>query len=262
MDPTSSLAEYQRRLADRKAKAALLDGRSAQISNLRLLAFAGIAIVLWLALKGRVSPWWLIAPIAIFTAQVVWHDAVIRALAQAQRAITVYDWGIARIEDRWHSFGRNGDRFRQADHVYAEDLDIFGHQSLFQLLSTARTRIGEDKLAEWLRTPASIANIRARQQAIGELREQLDFRETLAVTGEEIPPELDPAKLLEWAEGPQLLHNPALRAVAPILAVAALAAIVIAFWKSFFLPVAAVVLAELLVHIYYRKRVQQVVASV
>src|SRR4051794_37331505 len=119
MDPTSSLAEYQRRFSSRQAQAKLLDARSAQISNLRLLAFGVCAVVLWLALKGRVQSWWLIAPIAAFAALVVWHDFVIRSLATAQRAITVYEWGIARIEDRWHSYGRTGDRFRRPDHVYA-----------------------------------------------------------------------------------------------------------------------------------------------
>lgn len=262
MDSTSSLAEYQRRLADRKAEAARLDARSAQISNLRLLAFAVIAIVLWLAVKGRVNPWWLLAPAAVFVALVIWHDRVIRAFTRAQRAIKLYEWGIARIEDRWHSFGRTGERFRQSDHVYAEDFDLFGHQSLFQLLSAARTRMGEDRLAEWLLAPSPVAAILERQQAIAELREQLDFREQLALDGEDISPEFDPAKVLEWAEGPEFLRNPLLRVVAPILAIAAIAAIFLAFWKSLYAPLAAVLLVEFALHYHYRKRVQQVIASV
>ena len=262
MDPTSSLAEYQRRLALRKAQAKLLDVRSEQISNLRLLAFGIFAVVLWLALKGRVPSWWFIAPLAFFAALVVWHDFVIRSLARAQRAINVYEWGIARIEDRWHTYGRTGERFRRSDHVYAEDLDMFGQQSLFQLLSTARTKMGEDKLAEWLLVPAPITAIFERQQAIRELREHLDFREELAIAGEEIPPEFDPAKLLAWAESPELLHNSYLRGIAPILAVAALVAIIVAFWKSLYSPSAIVILVEFALHFHYRKRVQQVIAGV
>ena len=262
MDPASSLAEYQHRLAGRKQQADLLDARSAQISNLRLLAFAIIAAFLWLVMKGRLGAWWLLAPVALFAALVLWHDRVIRALTRARRAIHLYEWGIARIEDRWHSFGRTGDRFRQPDHVYAEDLDLFGPQGLFQLLSTARTRIGEGRLAQWLLAPAPVATVIERQQAIAELRDALDFREQLAVAGDDIPPDFDPAKLLDWAEGPELLRNPLLRAVAPILAVAAIAAIVVAFWKAFYLPMAVVLLIELALQFHYRKRVRQVIASV
>ena len=49
MDSISShLAEYQGRLAARKRLANLFDRRSAQISNLRVVAFAVILIILWL----------------------------------------------------------------------------------------------------------------------------------------------------------------------------------------------------------------------
>jgi hypothetical protein len=262
MDAASSLAEYQRRLADRKARAARLDSRSAQISNLRLITFAAIVVVIWLAVKNRVDPWWLVCPIAAFVALVVWHDRVIRAFNRAQRAIHVYEWGIARIEDRWHRFGRTGERFRQATHVYANDLDLFGEQSLFQLLSTARTTIGEEALAKWLLNPAPLDDILGRQEAISELRGELDFREELSVTGEDIPPAFEPAELLSWAEGPELLRNLLLRAVAPVLAVAALGTISLAFWKGIYAPAAAVLATEFAIHFFHRKRVQQVIASV
>lgn len=262
MDSSSSLAEYQRRLADRRQRASQLDARSARISNLRLLAFAIIVIVGWLALKRHVNPWWVPGPAAAFGGLVIWHDRVLRAFTRAQRAINVYEWGIARIEDRWHSFGRTGERFRRAGHVYAEDLDLFGHQSLFQLLSTARTRMGEDTLAAWLLGPAAMAAILERHGAVAELRDELDFRETLAVAGDDIPPEFDPARLLAWAEDPEQFRNRLLRVIAPVLAVLALGTIVIAFWKGWYAPVAAVLAIEFAIHFFHRKQLQRVFAGV
>ena len=253
---TSAGSQLERALAN------LLDQRSTQISNLRLVAFALILLILWLAIRGTLNPWWIVAPLALFAGLVIWHDRVRRALTRAQRAIHVYEWGIARIEDRWHSFGRKGERFRQTNHVYAEDLDLFGDQSLFQLLSTARTRMGEDTLAEWLLAPAPVGTVLERQKAISELRDQLDFRESLAVAGEDLPPEFDPAKLLAWAEGPELLRGTAIRVVAPVLALAALVGIGIAVWKPFYLPAAAVILVEAVIHAHYRKRINRVIESV
>ena len=33
------------------------------------------------------------------------------------------------------------------------DLDLFGKGGLFELLCTVRTRMGEERLAQWLKTP-------------------------------------------------------------------------------------------------------------
>ena len=79
--------------------------------------------------------------------------------------------------------GATGDRFRDESHPYSDDLDLFGKGSLFQLLSTARTRPGEEMLASWLLARAPVEELRARQQAIDELRPMLDLREDLAVLG-------------------------------------------------------------------------------
>ena len=76
-----------------------------------------------------------------------------RALARAQAAVTYYADGIARIEDRWMRDAPSGERFRDRNHPYADDLDVFGPGSLFQLLSSCRTPMGEDRLAGWLLHP-------------------------------------------------------------------------------------------------------------
>ena len=82
-------------------------------------------------------------------------------------------------------------RFRDDAHPYADDLDLFGKGSLFQLLCTARTRPGEAMLAGWLKRRATIDELRARQQAIDELRPMLDLREDLAVVADSVGDALD-----------------------------------------------------------------------
>ena len=69
---------------------------------------------------------------------------------QPNASIRFYERGLGRIEDRWIGTGETGERFRSDDHPYANDLDLFGRGSLFQLLSIARTRPGEERLASWL----------------------------------------------------------------------------------------------------------------
>ena len=62
-------------------------------------------------------------------------------------------------------------------HIYASDLDLFGPDSLYELLCAARTQMGEDTLAQWLLAPADIDTIRARHAAIADLRTRLDLHE-------------------------------------------------------------------------------------
>src|SRR5687768_8103634 len=142
------------------------------------------------------------------------HDWVIRAHAAAERSILFYERGLARIEDRWAGTGEPGERFRDDRHLYANDLDLFGPGSLFELLSIARTRAGEETLAAWLKSPASAEDIAARQQAVTELTGALDLREALGGAGAEVRAGVHTGSLLAWAEGPEVLSPRWLRWVA------------------------------------------------
>ena len=193
-------AEYSRRLQAREQQVARLDVVSARISNVRvvlaILAFAAI----WLG-----DYWWLV-PAGLFLVAVIYHSRVRRARASADRAAAHYRAGIARIEDRWSGLGNQGTRFDDPHHVYAADLDLFGSGNLFELLSIARTRMGENALASWLLAPAPVATVLERQQAIAELRERLDLREDLAALGETAGVGVQPEELLRWAESPNQLR--------------------------------------------------------
>jgi DNA mismatch repair ATPase MutS len=135
------------------------------------------------------------------------------------------------MEDRWAGSGETGERFDDPHHVYASDLDLFGNASLFQLLSTARTRMGEDTLAQWLLSPSSVDEIRERHAAVDELRGQIDLREDLAVLGEDVGVGVHPDALSKWAESPNQMKPLWLQWLAPILgALAVLTAAVWAYW--------------------------------
>ena len=100
-----------------------------------------------------------------------------------------------------------GERFRPADHLYADDLDLFGRGSLFELLATARTRAGEETIAAWLLRPAAPDEVRLRQDAIRELVPALDLREAMAVAGDGLPAAgIHPQALRDWAAAPPILR--------------------------------------------------------
>ncbi len=201
-------AEYSRRLHDRRAEASQLEQRARAIGNVRLLV--GIsAVVLGFFVFGReaVSPYWLLLPAILFAVLVVCHARVFGTLERARRTVVFYERGLARVEHRWAGTGEQGNRFRDPSHVYAEDLDLFGHGSLYELLCTARTRAGEGTLARWLLAPAAPAEVLARQQAIADLRPGIDLREKLVLAGEDFRSEVHPESLTAWAQRPRV-HFP------------------------------------------------------
>jgi len=192
--------EYSRRLQERRASAAQLQRRHLWLGNARIDLFILILVQCWITGKtGSPSAYWLLAPISLFVALAVVHRRVERVLNMTKRAVSVYGRGLARIEDRWAGSGETGEEFKDPLHLYAEDLDILGDGSLFQLLSTARTNMGKQCLARWLLTHADIQTIQDRQAAVAELKSRLDFQEDLAVSGESERIAAKPQALIAWS---------------------------------------------------------------
>jgi len=180
---------------------------SARIAYLRLVvALVGAALV-GSVLVPRVLSWpWLLAPVAVFAIAARIHDRVLRRQSRAERGARFYERGLARIHDRWAGGGSAGEEHLDPRHPYASDLDLFGRASLFELLSTARTRSGEKTLASWLLSPARPDEVRARQEAVRELRSRLDLREDLSVLGEDVRSGVDTDGLIAWASAPPVLE--------------------------------------------------------
>ena len=220
------LAEYEARLAQRRAVSQREQKRFRLIGNARLAtAIAGVGMAFFVFGETVIPAWCLLFPVVLFWVLVVLHARVVEILERANRAVTFYERGLARLENRWMGNGEQGERFRNPSHVYEEDLDIFGKGSLFELLCTARTRSGEDTLAKWLLAPASTKEAAERQQAIQELRGRLDLREDLAVLGEALRSNTDPDAIATWAQAPPVTFFRGANVLAAVVA----AAVIITF---------------------------------
>jgi hypothetical protein len=226
--PPAPVIEYEARLADRRARSAALDRINFIISNARLgIALAG-AVVLWMAaVRTSISPLWPAAAWLSFAVLAVIHAKRLQGFERAKSAERVYLRGLDRLNGQWADSGRgeirDGAPFL-VGHAYAGDLDLFGPASLYALLNTTRTEIGEVTLADWLRAPAPLSEVRARQAAVDELRAMLDFKEDVAVLASESPVGRT-GPLAAWAGSPPARFSPALRVG---LAACALATIALA----------------------------------
>ena len=83
-----------------------------------------------------------------------------------------------------------------SNHAYTHDLDIFGHQSLFQSMNRTVTCTGKECLIEWLKKPLdNKQDILSHQQAVQELAVKTHFRQHFYVTGVDFGGEYVEAKL-------------------------------------------------------------------
>ena len=252
-EPVHPTDEYTRRRDERKLRVSHFERIHIQLGNARLLLAIVTVVLAWISLRSHlISAWWIAAPIATFAGIAFWHSRVLRWRELAARAVAFYDRSMERIADRWAGAGATGERFQDPHHVYSGDLDLFGNASLFQLLSAARTRMGEETLASWLLAPAPVEQLRERHAAINELRDELDLREDLAVLGEDAGVGVFSDELGTWAEAPNQMNPLWLAWVAPILAVFAVASAVI--WAVWDLAAPFVVVVSVEVWFTYRLR--------
>lgn len=216
--------------------AARLDRLDLGMSGVRGLLVVAAAALVWLGPIRHAAPTAaLLIPGGLFLVAMTLHDRLAARRTRNGRAIDLYQRALARLDGNWADpRSENGARFLDPKHPYAADLDLFGPQSLFQLLCMARTTGGEAMLAAWLGAPAAPPEIRARQEAVRELRPRLDLREALWVAGEDVRAAIDPERLAAWGEAPSRL--PWRWLPVPLLLVALAMAAVTAAWTAGAVP--------------------------
>jgi len=222
---TGPRAEYERRLGAWRERIAALDRVNFLLSGLRLAIASAGAVLLWMAfVRAAISAMWPLAAWFSFAVVAVAHARRLERFERAKAAELVYARGLDRLDGRWQGRGRDGGVFLD-EHPYARDLNLFGSASLFELLNTTRTDIGETTLAEWIRAPAPLRDVQARQAAVAELRPLLDFKEDVAVLAPAVP--IGRAgPIARWAASPPVRYSALVRSA---LAGSALVTIALAY---------------------------------
>jgi hypothetical protein len=230
---------YSTRFSERKTAAAALRKRELTISFVRV-GIAAIAVILLF-----VRPWFALIPVALFIALAIVHERVIRTRKRLESGAAFYERGIARIDGTWAGRGDRGDEFADDHHPYAADFDF----------------------ASWLKSPSmDVGEIRARQAAVSELRDNVDLREDLAT--EAVNVSLD-----EWSSMERIAITPMERVasiVLPLIAMPILVLTIPSLIARFlgkpptfpFWPLIAISVAIGLATRVLRDRVERIIAGV
>ena len=261
---TGPREEYERRLAAAKAALAESDRRERRLGDSRLVLFLMTAFVAWLAWGlGAISGWWAAVPTLGFLAVAWFFGRASRRRNRSARLVDFYERGVRRLDGDWIGTGTTGDRFRDPEHPYCDDLDLFGPGSLFERINSGRTAAGQATLASWLLRPAEARVVESRQAAVAELRPRLDLREDGALLGAEIGSQPSFEGLESWGTAPPAFALGPIRMAAALLAIAAPVAFVGWLgldWGAW--PFFVVCGLEAAIHFPRRARVEKVLAAV
>src|SRR5260370_4735523 len=104
-------------LAQRRAVSQREQKRFRLIGNARLAtAIVGVGMAFFVFGETIIPAWALIIPVLLFWVLVVLHARVVPTLQSANRPVTFYERGMARLEHRWMGKGEQGERFRSPSH--------------------------------------------------------------------------------------------------------------------------------------------------
>jgi hypothetical protein len=258
-------AEYESRLSDWSRRAEAQERAHRRMGYARFLLVA-LLVALAVALSQTRAGLGLAFSLLIFGFFLtgMLHDRILKGRDRARLAIKFYQAGLDRLDGTWAQKSiaagsanglSHGTEFLDPHHPFASDLDLFGAGSLFALLNTAQTQSGRATLAAWLLSPAAPAEIRARQEAVNELRPKLDLRERLGLIAAETQGWIRTEALIAWAVQPRLLQSNFARVALFCLPLASAAFYFSGQWPFFVMTL----LAQFLLAGSFRRPVRQVI---
>lgn len=181
------------------------------IGTLRLVAFVVTLIYIYLLIR-RISIYTFIGTLCsliVFVFLISYHSNISSRLKRIKNLIIINGKYINRIDGNWSNFKDIGEDGIDIDHPFSTDLDIFGVNSLFQLINTTNTFLGRKKLINLLKIKEKNADtIIKRQNAVKELSQKIKFCIDLECDGSsDKKNSRDTSELINYAENSETLFK-------------------------------------------------------
>ena len=150
-----------------------------------------------------------------------------------------------------------GDEFKNQAHSYSNDLDIFGRNSLFQLINFTTTASGREKLAKYLQQPFLPEEIKNYQLSSQELSADPDWIQEFHALGLHYQEKENyNDSFFEWINGENLIKNKAFNfIISNVFSLIALAVVTSWFFVGFSFSYVLLVLVvnSLIIYAYNNK---------
>lgn len=204
---SKALSFYEGEISKYEEKIKNINGVITKISTLRLIIAIMAVLLAYYFYKGESIAYLIssiVISVGIFIVVAYYHNKRIQEKREYEIYININRNGINRIKGTFKEREDKGEEFLSDEHPFASDLDIFGRNSLFQMINSTKTKFGRAKLSQMLNLNAipSREEILKKQEAINELgkkvewRQRLEVKSTIKKSGTK-----DINELLDWANG-------------------------------------------------------------
>ena len=203
---TGVVRHYAARLTELRDWKNRFDRQDVWFSRARGLAFlVGVTLIL-LARFGEWYPTfsYTLGTVVLigFVALVEWHERMLTRRDETIERCRINEAQMARNRRDWDHVPWDSVLIPDEHAAVANDLDLFGRASLYQLVGLANTPNGIETLRDWLLVPAWPDEVVDRQQAVQSLTPKWQLREELNLRGRMVAASLKgPDAFVEWAEG-------------------------------------------------------------
>ncbi|MEM9982857.1 MAG: hypothetical protein AAF734_10190, partial [Bacteroidota bacterium] len=202
---------YQARTEQFKEQLAKLASKTTTLAWLRIIAFLALLAFAILFLSTEGNTYWFIATsvsVTLFALLVKRYVAVRTQRQFYQHLVNINEAEQKAVLYQHHHFP-TGENFKEAQHPFLHDLDIFGKGSIFQYIDRTSTWQGKEKLANWLKQPTLDKDeLLAQQAAVKELAEKLEDRQHFQATGLMMTETAeDEAEIAQWLQQEATISN-------------------------------------------------------
>ena len=160
-----------------------LEKKSSQLSNVRLIVFAlGALMGMSIFATNQKFLFLTFIPFVIFIFLIRKHQEVLDDLTAKKALLAFYQQGLNRLANDWQGKGFGGENFKDDEHLFSNDLDLFGEGSLFEYLCVTQSNYGAKRLADFLLNEDEQAHIEQRQREVQVLTPLTELREKLLAT--------------------------------------------------------------------------------
>jgi hypothetical protein len=262
-NPGEVLTRYRELRAGHQARHNALQTRQRRA----IAALSAVAVLILIqagrSLHGDHPAWPMLLTFAAFIILVALVMRLQPRIERARRLLVFYEESTLRAEGAQLFGNRAGEDALALDptpHLYRRDLDITGERSLFSLLATVRTAIGERGLARFLLHPATHDESLLRQQAVRELLPQTALREQIALLGQSSFQQLSASFFDTWLADPPPAFPPFFRYALALTAAANVALLLagifrVVEWSALLPNLAAVLAVQAALSLLIRRRV-------
>ncbi len=203
-------AYYNSRLEEFQQSLKKLNRLSSRWAALRVVVFVSFLTGIVYLLNGRaLQPAGMLTVLLILMMAVLikQHSKIKQKLGLVKNSAFIAKLERDKLQGNYE-LCHPGTKFKDDQHPYSADLDLFGQTSVFQLLNQTTSFFGTQKLASWLLHIAPQPELEQRQQAAKELSNHPDWCLNYRAAGMGKPlTEAQAQVFKQWLQQPPRLVN-------------------------------------------------------